>query len=157
MLLLTLGGSEHLRRQRTAARAAAGLPDVPEDTAERTRTMRASSPPPAPADQLVEAVFGPQRPRFTRVGAAAGSVFGLQRPRFTRVGAAAGRRRVLKGRCHVPRGQVMLCGVGAGQGAGAAQSWVDGGKMKILVKTCAHMTRLVSSVVVDDRAMNQGL
>ena len=68
VLLLTLGGSEQLRRLRTVARAAAGLPDVPEDTVERTRTMRASSPPPAPADQLAEAVLGQQRPRFTRVG-----------------------------------------------------------------------------------------
>ncbi|XP_043192437.1 striatin-interacting protein 1 homolog isoform X1 [Amphibalanus amphitrite] len=66
VLLLTLGGSDQLRRLRTAARAAAGLPDVPEDTVERTRTMRASSPPPAPVEQLVDAVFGPQRPRFTR-------------------------------------------------------------------------------------------
>ncbi|XP_037087576.1 LOW QUALITY PROTEIN: striatin-interacting protein 1 homolog [Pollicipes pollicipes] len=63
VLLLTLGGSAELRRLRTTARAAAGLPDVPEDTVERTRTMRASSPVMAPADLFDP---NPHRPRFTR-------------------------------------------------------------------------------------------
>ena len=45
VLLVTLGGSAELRRQKSERRAAAQLPPVPEDTAERTRHMRCSSPP----------------------------------------------------------------------------------------------------------------
>ena len=45
VLLVTLGGSDELRRMKAERRAQAGLPPVPEDTAERTRHMRCSSPP----------------------------------------------------------------------------------------------------------------
>ena len=45
VLLVTLGGSAELRRLRAERRADAHLPPVPEDTAERTRHMRCSSPP----------------------------------------------------------------------------------------------------------------
>ena len=45
VLLVTLGGSAELRRLKAERRAQARLPPVPEDTAERTRHMRCSSPP----------------------------------------------------------------------------------------------------------------
>ncbi|XP_043223359.1 striatin-interacting protein 1-like [Amphibalanus amphitrite] len=45
VLLVTLGGSAELRRLKAEGRARAGLPPEPEDTAERTRHMRCSSPP----------------------------------------------------------------------------------------------------------------
>ncbi|XP_076338024.1 striatin interacting protein isoform X2 [Tachypleus tridentatus] len=53
-ILLSLGGTEELRKLKTKYREEAGLSPVPDDTIEVTRTMRAASPPASAAD-LIEA------------------------------------------------------------------------------------------------------
>ncbi|XP_054722125.1 striatin-interacting protein 1 homolog [Uloborus diversus] len=53
-ILVSLGGTEKLRNLKSSYRAEAGLPPVPDDTIEVTRTMRAASPPASAAD-LIEA------------------------------------------------------------------------------------------------------
>lgn len=51
---VSLGGSDKLREMKAQYRAEAGLPPVPDDTIQVTRTMRAASPPASAAD-LIEA------------------------------------------------------------------------------------------------------
>ncbi|XP_035213294.1 striatin-interacting protein 1-like, partial [Stegodyphus dumicola] len=53
-ILVSLGGTEELRKLKSKYRTEAGLPPVPDDTIEVTRTMRAASPPASAAD-LIEA------------------------------------------------------------------------------------------------------
>ncbi|KFM82510.1 Protein FAM40A, partial [Stegodyphus mimosarum] len=53
-ILVSLGGTEELRKLKAKYRTEAGLPPVPDDTIEVTRTMRAASPPASAAD-LIEA------------------------------------------------------------------------------------------------------
>ncbi|XP_077546429.1 striatin interacting protein isoform X4 [Haemaphysalis longicornis] len=53
-ILVSLGGTPHLRTLKAQYRAANQLPPAPEDTVEVARTMRASSPPTSAAD-LIEA------------------------------------------------------------------------------------------------------
>ncbi|GBM17905.1 Striatin-interacting protein 1 [Araneus ventricosus] len=51
-ILVSLGGTDELRRLKAKYRAEAGLPPVPDDTIEVTRTMRAASPPASAADLI---------------------------------------------------------------------------------------------------------
>lgn len=52
IILVSLGGTEELRRLKSKYREEVGLPPVPDDTIEVTRTMRAASPPASAADLL---------------------------------------------------------------------------------------------------------
>ena len=66
VLLVTLGGSAELRRMKAERRAEAQLPPVPEDTAERTRHMRCSSPPLSSLDNSDGPPRGAQAMRLMR-------------------------------------------------------------------------------------------
>lgn len=51
-ILVSLGGTDELRKLKSVYRVEAGLPPVPDDTIEVTKTMRAASPPASAADLI---------------------------------------------------------------------------------------------------------
>ena len=59
---MSLGGLSEFHQMKNAARAAANLPPLTEDTHEVCRNMRASSPPASAADLLEHQQQQPHRP-----------------------------------------------------------------------------------------------